>query len=108
MVAGDFNSFKHDHVETIAQEARALGLEPVLPSGVKTFSFAGVTIPVQLDHIFVRSLTCEASNRGPRRCSDHFPVWADLRFAPAEREPGPPGEPSAGNDPPLVCPEPIQ
>jgi endonuclease/exonuclease/phosphatase family metal-dependent hydrolase len=107
IVAGDFNRFKEAHLETIAREAQALGLEPVLPAGVKTFEVAGfIELPVQLDHILVRGLAREAAGRGPRRGSDHFPVWAELRLPASPLEPASP--PPPGGDPPLICPERIR
>jgi endonuclease/exonuclease/phosphatase family metal-dependent hydrolase len=105
VVAGDFNTFGREHLAAVAREAVRHRLTAVLPEGTQTFSFAGIEMPVQLDHVFVRGLVSRGAGRGPRRGSDHYPVWADLSF---------PGPPTAAEttppprDPSLVCPVPIR
>jgi endonuclease/exonuclease/phosphatase family metal-dependent hydrolase len=108
IVAGDFNSSSDALLDQLAEKARSRGLTDALPRGLRTAAVGPVAL-WQLDHILFAGLEpagTDATLRGLRKGSDHFPIRVDLKFV------GPPGTgtkpPPATVLSPLFCGEPIR
>jgi endonuclease/exonuclease/phosphatase family metal-dependent hydrolase len=104
VMAGDFNSFGRAHLRALARALDGSGFVPAFDRRLRTFSFAGLALPLQLDHVFVKGpVEVLGAVRGPRGGSDHYPLRVDLLL----RGDSAPPSVAPREEPPLLCPVPI-